>query len=109
MDMGTAPGGAGIIGSAGPSLDWGGFLRRYWFVVVAAALMAVPALQQLGKIVWSTEQGAHGPIILATGLWLLVRELPAAMPLARAGDARLAWPVIAVSYTHLTLPTKRIV
>ena len=27
---------------------------------------------------WSTEQGAHGPIILATGMWLLIRQWPPA-------------------------------
>lgn len=35
---------------------------------------------------WSTEQGAHGPIVLVTGIWLLVRELRIApLSLARGG------------------------
>ena len=87
----------GLWHFAHPALDWGCFLRRYWFVVVAATCFAVPALQQLGKIVWSTEQGAHGPLILATGLWLLYRELPAALPARKAGDGRIGWPLIAAA------------
>jgi exosortase len=30
---------------------------------------------QVARVSWSTEQGGHGPIVLATGLWLLWREL----------------------------------
>lgn len=45
-----------------------------WFVALAALLFVTPPLMQLARNVWSLEQGAHGPIILASGLWLLVRE-----------------------------------
>jgi exosortase len=30
---------------------------------------------QVAKFNWTTEQGGHGPIVLATGLWLLWREV----------------------------------
>ena len=30
---------------------------------------------QVGQFNWTTEQGGHGPIVLATGVWLLWREL----------------------------------
>lgn len=49
-------------------------VRGLWFVALAAAVFAVPGLIALGQGAWSTEQGAHGPIILFTGLWLLWRE-----------------------------------
>src|SRR5438552_18566450 len=32
---------------------------------------------QVARVSWSTEQGGHGPIVLATGIWLLWRELKA--------------------------------
>jgi exosortase len=54
--------------------QWTGWIRDYGFLALAAVLFAVPGLLSLGRVVWSTEQGAQGPIILATGLWLLVRE-----------------------------------
>ena len=39
---------------------------------------------------WGTDQGAHGPLVLAIGLWLLGREWSAARPLARPGSAVVA-------------------
>lgn len=38
---------------------------------------------------WTTEQGAHGPLVLAIGIWLLSREWGAARQLARPGNAVL--------------------
>jgi exosortase len=42
--------------------------------------IAAPTLAFVARESWSTEQGAHGPIVLATGLWLLYRLWPAAAP-----------------------------
>lgn len=50
-----------------------------WFVWLAAAIFAIPALRALTREIWTTEQGTHGPIILGTGLWLLLRETPSAL------------------------------
>ena len=38
--------------------------------LVALAVVA-PTMYRLGTQVWSKEFGAHGPIVLATGAWLL--------------------------------------
>ena len=35
------------------------------------AAVIVPTMIFVGRSTWSEEQGAHGPIILATGLWLI--------------------------------------
>jgi len=53
--------------------------------VLAAGVLAVliPTLLLVARESWTTEQGAHGPIVLATGLWLLWREWQKAAPLAR--------------------------
>jgi exosortase len=42
--------------------------------LVGFAALAIPTLISLGKQTWSLESGAHGPIILAAGLWLLWRK-----------------------------------
>lgn len=42
--------------------------------MVAIAALLIPTLLSLGKQHWSTENGAHGPIILVSGGWLLWRE-----------------------------------
>lgn len=45
-----------------------------WYLVLAAILVALPGVLRLAQNYWTTEQGAAGPIILATGLWLLWQE-----------------------------------
>ncbi|HEX7751738.1 MAG TPA: exosortase V [Novosphingobium sp.] len=61
--------------TAPPALDWAAFrealLSRYWPLLLGLAAMAIPSLVTLGRESWSQESGAHGPIVLATGLWLL--------------------------------------
>ena len=49
-------------------------------------VLAVPTLASLGKQVWTTEAGAHGPIVLAVGAWLLVRELAASKSFVKPGS-----------------------
>ena len=63
-------------------------LRARWPVLTGAVLAALPAALAVGRDVWTTEQGAHGPIILMTGLWLLWRETPRdGLPLVGPGAA----------------------
>lgn len=47
----------------------------HWPLAAAVALLGIPTIISVGKQVWSTEAGAHGPIVLATGLWLLWRRI----------------------------------
>jgi exosortase len=47
---------------------------QHWFLLAAALVAAAPGLFALARNYWSTEQGAAGPIILMTGLWLLHHE-----------------------------------
>src|SRR3546814_8088708 len=47
-----------------------------WFGLAGIAVMALPTLLSLGRETWSTEAGAHGPIVLATGIWLFWRCWP---------------------------------
>ena len=63
----SQPGGIHI----GDALAW---LRNHGVLVAGVLSMVIPTLASLGRWSWSTETGAHGPIVLATGLWLLWRE-----------------------------------
>ena len=70
-------------------------LRRHWPLVAGLLLLAVPTLASVAKQTWSTELGAHGPIVLATALWLLSYNK---LRLAGApGAGRLLWvpPLVA--------------
>ena len=48
-----------------------GLLQAHWPLVAGFLAMAVPTLIRLSQEVWPLEIGAHGPIVLATGIWLL--------------------------------------
>jgi exosortase len=65
----------------------GSALRPAWIclalLAVCAIVFAIPTFSFVARESWSTEQGAHGPIVLMTGLWLLVRIWPNAMAVAR--------------------------
>lgn len=52
------------------------------------AVLAAPTLLRLAQLSWSTEAGAHGPIVLATGIWLLWRESDC----LRTGTRQPLWP-----------------
>jgi len=43
-------------------------------LVLGVAALVLPTLFSLATIYWSTSNGAHGPILLISGAWLLVRE-----------------------------------
>ena len=54
-------------------------------LVIGFLALAVPTFQGIAKVSWSTEQGTHGPIVLALGLWLMVRSWPAMAAQAAPG------------------------
>lgn len=58
-------------GSGDSSGPW---WKEHWFLLIAVVASAFPGLISLARNYWSTEQGAAGPIILITGLWLLHHE-----------------------------------
>lgn len=58
------------------ALRW---IRENLILVLGLAAVAVPTLTYVARESWSTEQGAHGPIVLATGLWLFFRQWPDAV------------------------------
>lgn len=45
---------------------------------LGCAAILLPTMAGVAQFSWSTEQGGHGPIVLATGIWLLIRELKTA-------------------------------
>lgn len=49
-------------------------LTDHWPLLAGLLVMGIPTLITLGQQVWNTEAGAHGPIVLATGIWLLVQS-----------------------------------
>lgn len=46
-------------------------VKAHWPLLLGFGFLAVPTLIRLAEQVWPLEIGAHGPIVLATGIWLL--------------------------------------
>ncbi|WP_299538788.1 exosortase V [Phenylobacterium sp.] len=68
-----------------PALDIRKLLTDWWPGLLGFAALAVPTIKTLAGQAWVRESGAHGPIVLVTGLWLLARQLTAARASARQG------------------------
>jgi exosortase len=55
-------------------------------LIIGAAAILLPTMFEVGQFSWTTEQGGHGPIVLATGLWLLWREVKSSNAPRRPGN-----------------------
>jgi exosortase len=65
-------------------------------LAMCVLVFALPTLLYVARESWSTEQGAHGPIVLATGIWLLWRSWPDVSLIARPPDPWRVWALLAV-------------
>lgn len=72
-------------------------------LIIAAIALGVPTLYRLGQQVWSSEAGAHGPIVFATGLWLLWRRVPAMAAEAERGGVWLTFAAAVFSLAVYTV------
>ena len=64
------------MASAAPvaRLDWQALVLRHWPLALGVAVVVIPTLISLARGPWSLESGVHGPIVVATGLWLIFRR-----------------------------------
>lgn len=72
-------------------------LVRSWALVLGVLVLAVPTITALGQQVWSTEAGAHGPIVLLTGIWLVARKTPSLREIASAGSGTITAALLALA------------
>lgn len=70
----------------------------HWPLLIGFLAMAVPTIRLLGKQVWTRESSAHGPIILATGAWLVWRQWPAIKAEAKPGNPWFVGAVLVVAF-----------
>lgn len=73
-------------------------------LIAGLAIVVLPTMIFVAKVSWSTESGAHGPIVLFTGLWLLWRLWPEArdvvappLPLRAALTLAVTLPLYLIS------------
>lgn len=65
-------------------------VRLHWPLLIGFGFLAIPTLIRLAEQVWPMEIGAHGPIVLATGAWLLFHIRTELIALASRPPALLA-------------------
>lgn len=68
-----------------------------WPITVAFLALAGPSAWTLAREAWATDLGAHGPIVLLTGGWLLWRLWPVFKAEGRPGDLRLTALILLAS------------
>ena len=62
---------------------------------LSCAALVIPTMFQVARDSWSTEQGGHGPLVLATGIWALWRELKNKDVEKRPGKLSVGLPLLA--------------
>jgi exosortase B len=77
-------------GASSPALLWGP-------IIAGLAFLYIPSFIGLFRGVWSTDQQAHGPIVLGVSCWLAYRNWPEMWRLSEGRAASAAgWPVFVV-------------
>ena len=72
-------------------------MPEWWPILVGLLALYVPTFNDLFRGLWSTEEQAHGPIILALALWLLYRQWPLMMEKsADKPSAVTGWVVLVI-------------
>lgn len=67
---------------------------RNWPTFLGLTVLAIPTILSLGKQVWITEEGAQGPIILFTGLWLVLRKTEQVVRDGQSGVTAIVAPTL---------------
>lgn len=67
---------------------------RNWPTFLGLTVLAIPTILSLGKQVWITEEGAQGPIILFTGLWLVLRKTEQVVREGQRGVTAIVAPTL---------------
>jgi exosortase len=75
-----------------------------WFFALATVAFAAPTIWSVATVSWATEQGGHGPLVVATGIWLIARQWRAAFALRQPGSALLAgiWISLCLAFYMLS-------
>lgn len=72
-------------------------LAPWLIVALGLAVMYVPSFIDLFRTIWSTDEQAHGPIVLGLSVWLLWRKWPEVLAVeSRTGATVAAWGVLGI-------------
>ena len=74
---------------------WRGRLLIWLPIVVGLIVLYLPSLVDLFRGIWSTDQQAHGPIVLGIACWLIYRKWPEMWRLSESQPvaSSVGWPI----------------
>ncbi|MFN7397793.1 MAG: exosortase V [Sandaracinobacter sp.] len=73
---------------------WLAHALRHPVLAIGLLLTVLPTLVAMAQQSWSQESGVHGPLVLATAVWLIWRSWDEIKAEARPGSLALAVPVV---------------
>ncbi len=82
-----------------PALSLPTAVKNHGVLFFGLLAVAIASFINLAQQSWSIEAGAHGPIVLATGLWLLFQSRADIL----AGARPLAWPWLVLALVPVTV------
>lgn len=68
---------------------------RHWPLALGLVVLGIPTLIHLARESWTGETGVHGPIVLATGIWLFAQRWRELQGIRRDGRPLLVAATIA--------------
>tara|TARA_R110000787_G_scaffold111730_1_gene220708 strand:+ start:74712 stop:75674 length:963 start_codon:yes stop_codon:yes gene_type:complete len=74
----------------------GGWSFQSVILLLGLIVFCVPTMKFVIEQSWSGEEGAHGPIVLATGIWLLLRRWKVSKTSVQAPSMPLVWLLLAI-------------
>jgi len=74
-----------------------GWLALWPVLTVGLLALAIPTLYAMATESWTREEGVHGPLVLATAIWLIWRRWDEIVANARPGNLWLAAVVVLVA------------
>jgi exosortase B len=87
------------VATAAPAvrIDWQALALRHWPLLLGAFVMLGPTLVSMARGPWSLESSVHGPIVVATGLWLILRRADDIRALMSPGSAAVTIAGLAIA------------
>ncbi len=74
--------------------QWLGHALRQPVLALGLLLTILPTVLAMAQQSWSQESGVHGPLVLATAVWLIWRNWDEIRSEARPGNLWLAMPIV---------------
>ena len=89
-----------------PAQDWlppGADKFVLGLLALVLVLVYLPSYIEMAKVVWSTDEQGHGPIIFVVALWLFYRRRHAVAQLVDQCRPGWGWPILMVSLVAYAL------